>query len=159
MVSIGERLRDERGRLGLTQPALAAVGGVTKKTQVLYEAGERSPDAVYLAAVAAIGVDVLYVLTGQHAGGVKPAPSLSAEEQMLVQYFREATPPVRRAAMGALVGAATPAPSPAPTPAPPPKTFNVGGQVSTHAGSVQVGYAGGGVSVRTGGGKAAKRPK
>lgn len=66
--TIGERLREERELLGLSQPAFAEVGGVQKRAQINYEKDERYPDAAYLAAVAAAGVDVLYVLTGQHAG-------------------------------------------------------------------------------------------
>ena len=65
-VNFGERLADERRRQGLNQTDFAALGGVTVKTQVLYEKSERVPDANYLAAVARHGVDVLYVLTGQH---------------------------------------------------------------------------------------------
>jgi len=64
MVSIGDRLRDEREALGLTQEKMAIAVGITKKTQGLYERDERVPDAEYLAAVAAKGVDVLYVVTG-----------------------------------------------------------------------------------------------
>lgn len=64
LVSFGERLREERLRLDLSQTAFGATAGVTKKSQMLYEAGERSPDGVYLAAIAAAGADVLYILTG-----------------------------------------------------------------------------------------------
>lgn len=70
MSTIGERLREERERLGLSQPAFAEVGGVQKRAQINYEKDERHPDAAYLAAVAEAGVDVLYVLTGQHAQNV-----------------------------------------------------------------------------------------
>ena len=65
MGTIGERLREERDRLALSQPAFAEVGGVQKRAQINYEKNERYPDAAYLAAVAEAGVDVLYVLTGQ----------------------------------------------------------------------------------------------
>ena len=61
------RLKSERVRLGLTQDALGAAGGVKKNAQFKYEQGSRVPDADYLAAVASIGVDVLYVLTGERS--------------------------------------------------------------------------------------------
>lgn len=64
MSTIGERLRKERERLGLNQTAFAEAGGVQKRAQINYEKDERFPDAGYLAAVAAVGVDVLFVLTG-----------------------------------------------------------------------------------------------
>ena len=105
-VSIGERLREERVRLGLSQTAFGEVGGVTKKSQMLYEGGERAPDAIYLAAVGAAGADVRYVVTGERDG--PPQVALSAEEQTLLSYFRAASSEVRRAAMGALVGATSP---------------------------------------------------
>lgn len=64
MVSFGERLREERERLGMTQAQFGDLAQVTKKTQMLYESGDRSPKADYMAAVAEAGVDVQYLLTG-----------------------------------------------------------------------------------------------
>jgi transcriptional regulator with XRE-family HTH domain len=65
MVSFCERLRAERARLGLNQTDFAALAGVTKKTQMLYEAGERVPDAHYMAAITQAGADMYYIITGQ----------------------------------------------------------------------------------------------
>ncbi|WP_233573615.1 hypothetical protein [Acidovorax sp. 94] len=48
---------------------------------------------------------MLYILTGQRAGGVKPAPTLTADEETMLNYFRDASKEVRRAALGALLGA------------------------------------------------------
>ncbi|MCX7070790.1 MAG: helix-turn-helix transcriptional regulator [Gammaproteobacteria bacterium] len=64
-MSIGSRLKEERGRLRLSQTALAEVGGVSKTTQVFYESDERVPDANYFAAVSERGMDVSYVITGR----------------------------------------------------------------------------------------------
>ncbi|OLS61710.1 helix-turn-helix domain-containing protein [Pseudomonas putida] len=64
MKGIGLRLREERERLGLTQRAFGDIGGVEPNAQGKYESGERTPRADYLAAVAANGVDALYVLSG-----------------------------------------------------------------------------------------------
>ncbi len=66
-VPFGKRLRDERLRLKKNQTDFALKGGVTKKTQMLYEAGSRSPDADYLTAIEAAGADVTYLLTGVDA--------------------------------------------------------------------------------------------
>ncbi|MFG0460786.1 helix-turn-helix domain-containing protein [Pseudomonas sp. yb_1] len=63
-MGIGERLKEERERLGLNQTEFAALAGASKNSQYNYEKGERSPDANYLAAAAKQGVDVLYVVTG-----------------------------------------------------------------------------------------------
>lgn len=66
-LSIGERLRSERKRLGLNQADLGKAGGVQLLAQSNYENGKRTPSAEYLSAVAKQGVDVQYVLTGVHA--------------------------------------------------------------------------------------------
>jgi transcriptional regulator with XRE-family HTH domain len=65
---LGDRLREERERLGLAQGALAERAGVTRKTQYSYEQGVGSPDAQYLVSAAGVGIDVVYVLTGARGG-------------------------------------------------------------------------------------------
>ncbi|MGV3581889.1 MAG: helix-turn-helix domain-containing protein [Methylophilus sp.] len=65
MENIGERLRIERERLKLNQTQFGEAGGVKKNAQIKYEKGERSPDASYLELLSSIGVDVLFVITGQ----------------------------------------------------------------------------------------------
>lgn len=104
---ISERLKTERENLGLSQQALADRLGIALRSQQNYEKGDRSPDANYLAAIAAAGADVRYILTGQRDG---PAPVvLSAEEQTMVAYMREASPQLRKAALGVLLSGSAPA--------------------------------------------------
>ena len=102
-VSFGERLREERQRLGLSQTALGSAAGVTKKTQILYESGERSPDGVYLTLVSETGADVLYILTGTRSSAAPvlrveqeragySVEVLSAEEQALLDNYRHCPP-------------------------------------------------------------------
>lgn len=67
-MNIGERLKEERERIGLSQTALAQIGGVGKTTQIKYEKGASSPDSSYLSAVSDEGVDIFYVLKGQRSG-------------------------------------------------------------------------------------------
>jgi len=100
-VTIGRRLKEERNRLGFTQPALAAVGETTKKTQIDYENDATQPKAGYLAAIAKLGADVQYIITGQRS-----AAALSVDEEELISRFRAAPLPVKAAAIGALQGAA-----------------------------------------------------
>lgn len=64
-MTIGDRLREERERLKLTQPAMAEAAGTTKQTQHAHETNRTPPKANYLAAVAGLGVDVAYVITGE----------------------------------------------------------------------------------------------
>ncbi|WP_426139414.1 helix-turn-helix domain-containing protein [Pseudomonas sp. DWP3-1-2] len=71
MSEIGTRLRQERKRLGLSQREMGQLGGVAANAQGKYESGERVPKADYLAALAAVGVDVLFVLTNRRATGLR----------------------------------------------------------------------------------------
>lgn len=64
-VCIGRRLKEERKRLRLSQTDFAALVGITRRTQCAYERGESAPDGVYLAMIAKLGMDVLYILTRQ----------------------------------------------------------------------------------------------
>lgn len=94
MRTLGDRLIEERQRLQLTQQSLAAACGVSGRSQINYEKGDRQPDAIYLAALAAIGADVLYVLTGLRPTG---APVLTPEETALLDNFRHSTPAAQKA--------------------------------------------------------------
>lgn len=78
MVTFCERLRAERTRLGLNQTDFAALADVTKKTQMLYEAGERVPDADYMAAIANAGADMYYIITGQKIAVTPPTTAAPA---------------------------------------------------------------------------------
>lgn len=75
----------------MNQTEFAQLGGVGKTTQINYEKGERFPDAAYLAAVASIGVDVLYVVTGNRDGGA----SLTPVENTLLTRLRQGSPVLR----------------------------------------------------------------
>jgi len=99
-VTIGQRLKEERKRLGFTQSAFAATGQTTRKSQIDYERDTTQPKAGYLAAVAKLGADVQYIVTGQPGSTV-----LSAVEEELLTRFRSAPWGVKAAAMAALQGA------------------------------------------------------
>lgn len=85
MSNLGDRLREERQRLGMNQAELGLTGGVQKQAQLKYEKGERSPDAIYLAAIAHAGVDVLYVLTGSRSFS-PPAPVAPEHRALIADY-------------------------------------------------------------------------
>lgn len=86
--SIGERLREERERLGLSQTQIAEIAkelgakGATRQSQALYEKGEQTPSAAYISAISTTGADVLYILTGQRA-----VPVVSRKKQILLSHF------------------------------------------------------------------------
>ena len=79
----GDRLRQERTRLGLTQEAFAAIGGVKKLAQINYEQGKTLPDAGYMVALAGIGVDLSYVMLG-----VPACNALTDDENELLAGYR-----------------------------------------------------------------------
>lgn len=86
MDGMGSRIREERERLGLTQRVLGDIGGVAPNAQGKYESGERTPKADYLAALAARGVDALYVLSGVPTQ--MSVAGLSATEARVLNGFR-----------------------------------------------------------------------
>lgn len=104
MGNFGERLREERERLGLNQADFGEAGGVRKQAQLKYEKSERSPDAAYLAAIADAGADIQYIVTGTRSDA-----ALTPDERELIALFRAAPLAVKAAAIGALHGGSAPA--------------------------------------------------
>jgi len=102
MNKLGQRLREERERLGLSQTALGAIGGVQQNAQFLYEKDQRSPNAEYLRALATIGADTHYIITGQ-----RNTAALTADETDVIIRFRNAPFVVKASIIGALHAAET----------------------------------------------------
>lgn len=133
MLMIGDRLREERERLGFTQTEIADICGVKMRAQRNYEKGERLPDAGYMAAFAAAGGDLSYVITGQPtlagnfarslevtagdfaksqevtAGqfaerkGKAVEPALAPDEELLLEAYRGMKPAKRKALLTELL--------------------------------------------------------
>ncbi|MDO5289320.1 MAG: helix-turn-helix transcriptional regulator [Pseudomonadota bacterium] len=138
-----ERLRKERDELGYTQEEMAESAKVSKRSYCAYEAGETAPSAKLLTALAFMGMDVAYLLTGQRHPAA-PEPRLSADERELLALYRAAPLAVKAAAIGALQGGAA-------------STGAAVRQTSTGAGAVQVAHAGGGVTISAPPPKTARR--
>lgn len=83
---IGGRLREERERLGLSQSAFAALGGVALRTEQDWERGVSAVKSDFLAIAAAHGVDVLYVVTGTRVEPVKSAAELADSSRAKSRY-------------------------------------------------------------------------
>lgn len=62
----GERIRDARTKLGLTQDEFAKRCGVHRKSQQNYELDKRHPSAAYLDALEELGIDSVYIMSGEH---------------------------------------------------------------------------------------------
>lgn len=86
MDKFGERLKEERKALGLSQQEFGSIGGVEANAQGRYESGERLPKSDYLMAIGQKGVDLLYVLTG-HRTRLSEG-ELSTEETRIIQHYR-----------------------------------------------------------------------
>ena len=87
-MNLNERIKEERERLGYSQTAFAALAEASKHSQINWEKGVGTPTAAVLAAWAAHGLDVLYVVTGQRSGVAAAAPV--AAEPPAAQLSRRA---------------------------------------------------------------------
>lgn len=99
-MSLGARLKEERKRLGFNQSEFAALVGSSYKSQLRWEKDESSPSADALNIWAGIGLDVLYVVTGQRSADLPPhlnIPKMSQEKQELMDAFDNMSPEQRRA--------------------------------------------------------------
>lgn len=63
--TFGERLREERAKIGLTQTAMAEIGGVKRTTQHIYETDIRVPDLHYLTRIRDAGADLAFLVLGE----------------------------------------------------------------------------------------------
>ncbi|ATD60400.1 MAG: helix-turn-helix domain-containing protein [Janthinobacterium svalbardensis] len=105
MRSIGEILKEERQRLGMNQEDFAAVAGLKRRAQTLYEQDERAPDALYLRALAGIGVDVHYILTGE-----KLQSAVTSDERELLDGYRSMDVRGKAGVLGMIGGMRSPMP-------------------------------------------------
>lgn len=108
-INIGKRLREVREMMGMSQSEFAAIAekcgvpGTTRQSQAKYEKGLQTPSAAYLSAIATVGADVLYILTGEHSD-----TALTPDERQLLELFRAAPLTGKMAAVGALQGVLNP---------------------------------------------------
>ncbi len=83
----GDRIKSERLRLNFQQLAFAEACEVSRGALLKWEKNEASPNAQALALMSKLGVDVLYVVTGQRAP-VSEA-NLAPAERDLLQASRD----------------------------------------------------------------------
>lgn len=104
-----ERLIELRKATGLNQTEFGVLGGVTKKTQLNYEAGIRSPDVHYLEALYTAGIDVVYLLTGMRTLKISEEQAgyeIRPDQKALLDNYEHCSEEGRRMVMGtALSGA------------------------------------------------------
>lgn len=96
---LGLRFKEERERLGFTQPVFAEIAGVKKRALIDWEKSVSSPTGTQLEALSKVGLDVLYVVTGQRAQATLPSEVVD-----VVQRYLKAPIEVKAAVLGALMG-------------------------------------------------------
>jgi transcriptional regulator with XRE-family HTH domain len=87
-ILIGERLREERLRLGHTQPTICEHLNASKKTLINWENGQSTPGADHVALLMALGMDVVYILTGTRTQPVAAESLLNRREQAVLEHYR-----------------------------------------------------------------------
>lgn len=83
--TFGQRLREERLRLGFTQADFATAGGVRRSAQFLYEKGDRAPDVDYILRLLERGVNLQFLFFGDVP---KINSSLPLEQRDITEAFR-----------------------------------------------------------------------
>lgn len=86
--NVFDRLKLARKNLGLTQAEAADLCGVKRETWSRYESGLMSPGMDVLAAIAAAGADINYILTGIRMHPAPVTEGLTREEAALLDNFR-----------------------------------------------------------------------
>lgn len=110
---IGDFLKDERKRLGLSQAEAAEKCGVSREIWGKYERGITMPGSEALYAFAHSGADMQYVFTG-----IRSSLSLSAVERLFLEKLRASASAQQDKALRVLLGEQPAAPK-----------FNVQGNV------------------------------
>ncbi|MDH1766273.1 helix-turn-helix domain-containing protein [Comamonas aquatica] len=144
--SVGLRIKALRGDLSLRE--FAARLGVDHKSVSGWEAGKRLPDgSSLLALMEQFSADVNFILTGQRQEAL---PAVDPSEQLLLENYRRCKLEAKQTLLQSSVLFAAGLPPAAPATAAKkaaPASINMR-MSSTHDGSVQVGYAGGKVTVK-----------
>lgn len=106
-MSIAARIKEERERLGFSQSQFGAFVEVSKKTQIRWEQEEGAfPDAAQLSVWGGLGLDMLYVLTGERSNAATSA-HLPPDEQLLLEAYRGMAAPARKSLLAELLTAGT----------------------------------------------------
>lgn len=90
---IGDRIKEERQRLGLKQTEIAEKAGISREMWGKYERGIAIPGGEVLFSFAAAGADIQYLMTG-----LRPhTPDLSPRTAALVDNFENMADEDKRA--------------------------------------------------------------
>ena len=105
---MGERIKEERERLGFNQSDFAALATATRKTLFNWESGAAAPNANVLAAWATHGLDVLFVVTGQRSQPPTTQATLSPRKAALLDHYEHSDESGKKIIEAAAFAAAKP---------------------------------------------------
>ncbi|PHM24604.1 transcriptional regulator [Xenorhabdus ehlersii] len=89
-MSLGERLKKERERLGFSQSDFAEMVGASRKSQIRWEKNESAPGADAISLWAKAGLDVMYLITGQAQQSIFTAQKNNEiDEELLGKIVRQ----------------------------------------------------------------------
>lgn len=103
MRTIGQRLAEERKRLGYNQKEFGVVGDAGLRTVADWERNKTSPPASFLAAIAEIGADVNYIITGERTEKI-----LAPRETALIDNYRNSSDKDKKVIEGVAFATAKP---------------------------------------------------
>lgn len=89
MPTFGDRLREVREHLKISQQEMANRCGISLRSQRNYEKGERSPDSEYMAALSGQGIDVTYLLTGNKTLASAIGADIRKAKKNIQQFERD----------------------------------------------------------------------
>lgn len=87
--SLGQRWKQERLRLGLSQEEFASKGGVSRATAYLYESGDRVPSMEFLVRLLSIGVDLGFLIYGERGSANRISPIDSKLSSDIFEFVDE----------------------------------------------------------------------
>lgn len=83
-----ERLRLFRESASLTQDEMAKAIDMSKRSYCAYEAGDTAPSAKLLGALATMGADIGYLLTGRRTTPLPEEVALTRGERVVLDHYR-----------------------------------------------------------------------
>ena len=93
MDEVGQRVREERLRLGATQDDWASATGVHRNSQRAYEQGRTTPTIEYVLKLGQLGADVGYLMTGHRSKDGVFGGGIREELRQLAKRSAEASKP------------------------------------------------------------------
>jgi len=98
---VGKRINEERDRLELSEDGFAGIAECSIGTLREWENGVTLPSIAVLGKWARIGIDVLYIVTGQRLN--EATPVLSLDKKLLLQKYDLASVDLRNQALAVLI--------------------------------------------------------